>query len=320
MLFALALIAAQVDAGPAPAKAEDGIVVDRIVAVVNKNVVLLSEVEGMLDQMMQAEPPGPNQDPVKLRSARRDEILDTLIAEKLLDDEVRKLHIDVTDAEVDRVVDGTMKEHNLTPDQLKMALAHQGLSLEEYKDGLKKQLTKMKIVQLKVKNRVQVTDADVQAKMQQTKILNSLDYKLKARHILVLVPPGTDDKAALAKVNAAKARIEKGEKFEDVAKEVSEDPGSKDRGGDLGEFGRGEMVPEFEKAAFNAEPGKMVGPVRTPFGWHLILVDQRIATETKTGDAALTDIRNKLYQDEIERQFAQYVDELKKDAHIEKRL
>jgi parvulin-like peptidyl-prolyl isomerase len=197
---------------------------------------------------------------------------------------------------------------------------HQGLTLEEYKDGLKKQLTKMKIVQLKVKNRVQVTDADVHSKMQQQKILNSLDYKLKARHILVLVPPGSDDKAALAKINAAKARIEHGEKFADVAKEVSEDPGSKDRGGDLGEFGRGEMVPEFEKAAFNAEPGKIVGPVKTPFGWHLILVDQRIQVSTPTGDDAINKIRETLYTQEIEREFAQYVDELKKDAHIEKRL
>src|SRR5581483_3803962 len=120
---------------------------------------LLSEVESMLDQMMQAEPPPPGMDPERARAQRRDEILDTLIAEKLLDDEVKKLRIDVTDGEIDRVVQGTMQEHKLTMDQLKMALAHQGLTLEEYRDGLKKQLTKMKIVQLKVKNRVQVDDA-----------------------------------------------------------------------------------------------------------------------------------------------------------------
>ena len=326
MLFLVVALAAATptDAKPearAPAATKsDGLVVDRIVAVVNKNVVLLSEVDVLLDQMMQAEPPPAGADVVKARAARRDEILDTLIAEKLLEDEVRKLRIDVTDAEVDRVVQGTMQEHNLDMDKLKIALAHQGLTLEEYREGLKKQLTKMKIIQLKVKSRVQVNDTDVLAKKKQLEKLSSLDFRVKARHILFLVPPGDDGKAALAKAEAAKARIANGEKFEDVAKAVSEDPGSKDRGGDLGQFSRGEMVPEFERAAFNAEPGTLVGPVKTSFGYHLILVQERVPVAQKTGEAALEDIRQRLYQSEIEEQFREYLEDLKKDAHIEKRL
>ncbi|HEY4223482.1 MAG TPA: peptidylprolyl isomerase [Myxococcota bacterium] len=299
---------------------DDAVVVDRIVAVVNKDVVLLSEVEALLDQSMQAEPLPPGADPEKARTARRDEMLDTLIAEKLLDDEVKKLRIDVTDAEVDRVVQGTIQEHNLTMDTLKMALQRQGLTLEEYREGLKKQLTKMKIVQLKVKNRVNIDDTSVAAKKKQLDTLNALDYKVKARHILFLVPPGDDGKAAEKKALAAKARIDKGEKFEDVAKELSDDAGSKDRGGDLGEFGRGEMVPEFERAAFAAAPGTMVGPIRTSFGWHLILVESHVTVAPKTGEAALNDIRQRMYTDELELQFRQYLDDLKRDAHIEKRL
>jgi len=79
---------------------------------------------------------------------------------------------------------------------------------------------------------------------------------------------------ALVKIQETRARIEAGESFADVAKEVSEDPGSAVNGGDLGWFGRGQMVPEFEDAAFALKVGELSQPVKTDFGYHLILVDE----------------------------------------------
>ena len=67
------------------------------------------------------------------------------------------------------------------------------------------------------------------------------------------------------------ARLDKGEKFEDLAKRFSKCP-SKSKGGNLGWFGKGDMVPEFENAAFSAQKGAVVGPVKTQFGYHIILV------------------------------------------------
>ena len=67
------------------------------------------------------------------------------------------------------------------------------------------------------------------------------------------------------------ARLEKGEKFEDLAKRFSKCP-SKSKGGNLGWFNKGDMVPEFENAAFSAQKGAVVGPVKTQFGYHIILV------------------------------------------------
>ncbi len=312
VLLAAALAGAVAEA-PAP------VVIDSVVAVVNKSIVLRSEVETVLDQMMQAEPVPPGGDVEKARAARRAEILETLITEKLLEEEVRKLRIDVTDAEVDRVVKGTMQEHGLDDDKLKLALQHQGLTLEEYKDGLKKQLTKMKIIQLKVKSRVQVNDQDVKSSYAQRKALDAGEFRVRARHILFLVPPGESGRPQEQRAKEALARLQGGARFAELAKELSEDPGSKERGGDLGEFGRGEMVPEFERAAYTAEPGKVVGPVRTPFGWHLILVDERVALKAKPEEEALADIRKRLFEDEMEAQFRQYLEELKRDAYIERR-
>lgn len=328
-LASLLSLSAQAPASPAAAAPskdaatpgdQESFVVDRIVAVVNKSVVLQSEVETLLEEMMRAEPPPAGANLDKARAARRGEILDGLIAEKLLDEEVRKLRVDVTEAEIDRVVKNVMAENNLDEEKLKMALQRQGLSLEDYRDELKKQLTKMKIIQLKVKSRVQVTDQDVKSRLAQRAALEANDYRVRARHILFLVPPGDDGKAAEEKARAARARADRGEDFGALAKELSEDPGSKDRGGDLGEFGRGEMVPEFERAAYAAEPGKIVGPVKTAFGWHLIQVQGRVAVKTKSASELEEDIRRRLYEGEVEQQFKSYVDELRREAHIEKRL
>jgi parvulin-like peptidyl-prolyl isomerase len=306
-------------APPSPAVLEGATVVDRIAAVVNKSIVLQSEVSSLLEQMNLADPIPPGADVDKVMKARRDEVLDSLVAEKLLEEEVKKLRVDVTKAEVDRVVQGTMAEHGLTEETLQVALQRQGLTLEEYREGLKKQLTKMKIIQLKVKNRVQIDDTEVQAKRAQMKAAAASEYRVRARHLLFLVAPGSDGKVAEAKALAAKARIDNGEKLEDLASTLSEDPGSKERGGDLGVFGRGEMVPEIERTAFSADVDKVAGPVRSPFGWHLILVTERVASPTKSDDAVTEDLRNRLYASEIETQFRAYLDQLKREAHIEKR-
>ena len=110
------------------------------------------------------------------------------------------------------------------------------------------------------------------------------DDFIQARHILILsgnpqsANPAdlkTADAAALAKVNKIAADLKANKKtFEAAAKESSDDPGSKALGGELGVFTRGSMVPEFDKAAFSAKPGVVVGPIKSQYGYHLIQVEK----------------------------------------------
>ena len=114
---------------------------------------------------------------------------------------------------------------------------------------------------------------------------------VRARHILIRAPEDDEDARALAReaIDDAKDRIEAGEPFEALAREVSDD-GSAARGGDLGWFGRDAMVEPFAEAAFGAEPGALVGPVETEYGVHLIEVVDRADTEVQLADYA-TEIR-----------------------------
>lgn len=319
MTFVLpaALLGALLTATPA-----DVVIVERIAAVVDRAVVLQSEVDTVLEQFEQAMPIPTGVDAQAVRRERREQILETLIAEKLLEAEVKKLRIDVTDAEVDRAIAGLMRENNLTEETLKMALGRQGMTLVDFKTQKKKELTKMKIVQLKVRSRVSVTDEDVKtARKQQERAAAAVGYsKVRARHILYLVPQGQDGEEQKRKALAVRVRLEQGADFAELAAAESEDPGSKARGGDLGAFGRGEMVPEFERVAFEAPVGKVVGPVRTAFGWHVIRVDEQLMDAPADESKATEALRNQLFSKELESQFEQYLDELRRDAFIEKRL
>ena len=117
--------------------------------------------------------------------------------------------------------------------------------------------------------------------------------KVRARHVLLRVAPNAEEEEVeriRALADEALARIQAGEPFEAVAEELSEDPGSKTRGGDLGFFARGQMVPPFEEAAFSLEPGATSDIVKTDFGFHIIRVEERQAAEERSFDEAARDI------------------------------
>jgi peptidyl-prolyl cis-trans isomerase C len=103
------------------------------------------------------------------------------------------------------------------------------------------------------------------------------EQEVHARHILIRATPG-DEKAgkeAEDKIKAVIARLNKGEDFAKVATEVTEDPSGKTNGGDLGYFGKEQMVPEFAEVAFKLDKGKISAPVKTQFGWHVIKVEDK---------------------------------------------
>jgi len=143
--------------------------------------------------------------------------------------------------------------------------------------------------------------------------------QLKARHILIrykgskvpLKPNEKDltEEEALAKAQEIRAKIVAGGDFAKLAEAESDDAGNATHGGDLGTFGKGRMVPEFDKAAFSAETGKVTEPVKTQFGYHLIMVDSH---ETKPFDEVRPDIEKKLKPEMAQKTIA----DLKKKSSI----
>jgi len=153
---------------------------------------------------------------------------------------------------------------------------------------------------------------------------NFEDFKVpdqvRARHVLIRIPDDATEaqrKEASGAIQKAAERIEKGEAFEEVAKQVSQD-GSAPQGGDLGYFGRGQMVPEFEKVAFSLEKGQVSDIVETQFGYHLIKAEGWRPARTKPFDEGASEIEELLRRWKAESLGRDYIEKLRADAKIEK--
>lgn len=128
--------------------------------------------------------------------------------------------------------------------------------------------------------------------------------RVQARHVLFRADekaPADADAAARKKAEEVLARAQKGEDFAKLASQLSEDPGSKERGGDLGWFGAGVMAKPFEEAAFGAQQGALTGPVRTRFGWHVIQVTGVQEPEVVALEKAAPEIAAELLQEDLAR-------------------
>ena len=135
--------------------------------------------------------------------------------------------------------------------------------------------------------------------------------QVRASHILIKLDEKADDKAvaeARAKLLKVKARLAKGADFAEMAKKYSEGP-SNVRGGELGWFSRGMMVPAFEEAAFGQEAGVVGDPVRTRFGWHLIKVEERREAGTEPLGEVATDIKSQLAEEKAANEVGEKLDQ-----------
>ena len=162
---------------------------------------------------------------------------------------------------------------------------------------------------------VKVSDKELEQYYNEHKDQFKDKESVKASHILIKVDKDGDKKAweaARKKAEDIRKKALNGESFAKLAKEYSDDPGSKNKGGELGYFTRGRMVPEFEKAAFSLKKGEISEPVKTAFGYHIIkLEDHRPAKQKKLSDVHET-LRDELVKEKEKSEMHQVLNELEK--------
>jgi len=191
-------------------------------------------------------------------------ILTQMIQAELLGQAAEDLGVTITDADI-AAERARIVEQVGGQGQFAKIVEENNLTEADVTGQLRDLIVEQRVAAL-VAEQVSVTDADVRAYYEENK--DTRYERMRASHILV----ETEDEA-----QAVLARVRGGEDFAAVARTLSKDTGSAPQGGDLGEFTRGRLVPEFEQAAFAAEVGEIVGPVQTEFGWHVIKVTAHTA-------------------------------------------
>ena len=200
-------------------------------------------------------------------------------------------------------------------------LAGQGLDPQAFRAELRVHQTIQKLLgQVADEAHVQATDQEAQAFYESHPAVFDAGERVRASHILVRVPEGTAaarKEELRKKAEALLGRVRGGEDFAALAKKSSEDPGSAAKAGELPAFGRGQMVPAFEKAAFALKPGEVSGIVESPFGFHIIKVSEKIPARK----AAFPEVKEQLKQQMVQqkRQQAQqsFLNSLRAKAKIE---
>jgi peptidyl-prolyl cis-trans isomerase C len=205
------------------------------------------------------------------------EILDELIVDKLISRKASS--VDIKDADLEAEIT-RIKGQFPSEDAFKAEMTKAGENDSTFRDNVKKMIQQQKWMESQIGDKATVSDADIKKFYDENKKEFEHPEMVRASHILIRVPEDADEKVVAEKKKAADAALErvtsKKEDFTTVAKEVSEEPGAKESGGDLNFFPKDRMVPEFANAAFAMKKGDISKePVRTKFGWHVINVTDR---------------------------------------------
>jgi peptidyl-prolyl cis-trans isomerase C len=256
----------------------------------------------------------------QLTSLKKD-ILEGLIERELLYQESQRAGIKVQDQTIDEQL-AAIKKRFPSEDEYIKALSQMKLTEDEVKSQIARGLAIRELIEQQITSKIEITDAESKAFYDGNLQLFKQPEQVKASHILIKVDAAATDaqKAeARQKITDIQQKLKDGGDFAELAKEYSEGP-SNSRGGDLGYFGRGQMVKPFDEAVFAMKVDEVSDLVETRFGYHLIKVYD-IKTEQTLAYADVKDkLDQRLKQEKIEKEATKYIDQLKKDAKIEKYL
>ena len=306
---------------PIAASAE---LIDRVVAVVNNDVITLSDLnrEGQpVFQKIRHQVSGPDLDKAILNA--RGKILDRLIDRRVMEQHAEKMGVAVTDQEVSAAIDRILQENHATRKNFDMQLKAIGTSESEYRVALKDQILQSKLVSYEIRSKIVITDQEI-------KDYYDKNYAAKVQegsyHILQIGITWNDQdpdgpKTAERHADGIREMAIKGKDFSELAHRYSDLPSAED-GGDIGVFKKEELAPYMKKSILTMHPGEISPVIETPAGFQLfkLLSDKGNVNASASYDSVKEKIKNLLYRQEAEKQYKKWVTELRDQAYVKKLL
>ena len=294
--------------------------VDRIVAVVNDDVITLNELNKVLKPYIQQIrtlgylPEKEKQMIFKVRQS----VLDRLIDEKIEDQEIKRAKIEISEHQIDQAIERIKESHYYTDEDLRTGLATEGMSMKEYRKQIKDQILRAKLVNLNVKSKIVITKEDIKAYYEKHLDQYGGKQKYHLRNIIMRAPELSDSDKRLeikAKMDEIYEKLKAGQSFEDLAKKYSQSPAASD-GGDLGLFEFDALSPKLQKALKNIKPGGFTPVLNTDQGFQIFFLQKIVKTSGKPLEAVSSEIENILYDKITDDKYRQWIEGLRKQAVI----
>ncbi len=319
-------------------------VVDKVIVKVNNENIMKSEFDKLyastLEQLKQLS--SKELDEKDLAEIKQ-KVLDQMIAEKLMLQEAKRRNIKVTKREIeegiktvksrfpnDQAFQNELKKENLTEKQFEKRIEEQIMVLKLIDEVIKKNVPQpteqeAKEVFNKIMKIIDGKNLDSKEENDDIKVLAQLveryfGEQVRVRHILIRtdnLKSQKEKEEAKKRIQEIKAKLEKGEDFATLAQKYSEDPGSKDKGGELGFIAKGDTVEEFEKVAFSLKEGETSDIVETKYGYHIIKVIERKPKRKPEFEVIKEDLLQYVARKNAEKYYEQFVNDLKKKANIQ---
>ena len=286
-------------------------IVDRIIAIVNDDILTLKEAEKYVQIETQGKYVSVNE---YFRNIQLREKISALIEGILIKQQARKLKINVSDKEVDRIVENIKKQYLIDDEQLKSKLKEEGINYKDFYEGIRTNTLRGRVMAQVISPDVIVTDKTLKEYYDtHTDEFRDEEYRLQQ----IFISNRTIN--AQQKIFAAYNLLKEGTPFEEVAKKFSEDPSAPD-GGNIGYVKKGELVPGLRGAIGMLAPGGYTEILTTPYGFHVL----RLAEVKKGNTLPFDDVKGKIHErivvEESEKRYKEYMEKLKQSAYIEVKI
>ena len=297
-------------------RAQELEVVDRIVAVVNADIVTLYDLSRAFkpyEANIKALKYPPEKERQMLYQVRSD-VLNQLIDSQLADQQVKRYQISVSQKEIDTTIERIKQARSFTDEQLREGLAAQGLTMEEYRKEIESQILRTKLVNREVKSKIVITQEDIKAYYERHRGKYSGDRKYYLWNIFVKASEYEKD-TALKEIQAVEAKLKQGTSFEALVKQLNES-GSPAKGTDLGLYRHDELSAQLQKVVETMKAGEYSPVLDANFGYQIIYVQKIEETSPKPLAELESDIKQILYNEYVDNRYQEWLEDLRARSYI----
>lgn len=293
-------------------------VVSRVAAVVNKEIISTHQLDQRLQEQLAKQQKQPS--PVQM-GALRQELLSRMIEESLVQQRIAALNLTVSEEEIETALVDVQKKNKLSRDDLEDAVQTQGLDFDDYRDNLRQQILRYKLISEEVRSQIDVPERELVEYYR----AHLDDYRLPPEVELSAISFPVSEKASEQErtqirkmVNEALTRLQQGEALAEVADSYNQTYGA--TGGSMGKFVYEELTPQFVEAINEVEDGTFTAPVEMDTAIHLLRVDDRLSEGLRQFDEVKFDIHQMILDQKTDARIKEWTKALKNKAFIDIRL